>query len=204
MQLSLHWTTILVDEQNVELYIPDAQDVLSYYQHNKEEAYWTKLWPASLGLCSFLNEHSHLVNDKTILELAAGTGLPGIYIAPLVKQVTITDKSPLATDCVQQSVNRLQLQNVQCITMNWLDAPQHTLPDLVMLSDVNYDPESFEGLKTTIHHYLNNHIPVIISTPQRLVAKSFISQFLPYCHIQWHKTIQQEDAETEVSVFVLV
>lgn len=203
MNLPLAWTPVTVDDITFELFIPEAEKVLHYYRDNKDNAYWAQVWPASLGLCSFLNQHQALIKDKLVLELAAGTGLPGLFIAPVAKQVTITDKEKLAVDCVQQSVKRLQMTNVFCHTLDWNDASGYQLPQVVLLSDVNYNPDLFEGLEKTIRYYLAHNITVIISTPQRLVAKAFITSLLPFCREQWNTTIKQQEKETAVTVFVL-
>ena len=203
MSIPLQLQTFIIDDQSLEIFIPQAEAVEETYLHNKEAAYWAQVWPASIGLCRFLKEHPHYITDKTVLELAAGLGLPGLYIAPQAKQITITDRDALAVKCVKQSATYLQTQNVYTAVLDWKNAVQLPLPDTLLLSDVNYEPAVFDELLKVLEHFLYNKVSIIISTPQRLVAKQFINSLLPYCSLQWNCNVLLHAKETGVSVFVL-
>lgn len=203
MSFSQKLETYSFNDQRIEIYVPEEQAVLDRYRSNKENAYWAQVWPASIGLCLFLEQHTHLIRDKKILELAAGLGLPGLYAASLAKQITITDKEPISEIFVKQSAQHLELKNIITKTLNWKDAIQEPLPEVVLLSDVNYEPAVFEELKQVLQFFLQHQVTIIISTPQRLVAKPFIIELLPYSYLQWHCTVSLHEKETGVSVFVL-
>lgn len=182
-------------DNDFTIFIPDPGEIAEQYKHDKHAAYWAQVWPASVGLCRFVQKHSHFIKNKTVLELAAGLGLAGLYAAQFAKQVHITDIEPQAMEYIQESIAYNQLNNVTYAVMNWKDAAQLPLPEVVLLSDVNYSPEVFEELEKVILHFIQNKITVILSTPQRLVAKEFINGLLPYC---------KERGEQEgISVFVL-
>lgn len=203
MSLPQKLKTYFLNDQHLEIYVPEEQAVLDKYRNNKDDAYWARVWPASVGLCLFLEQHTHLIRTKQILELAAGLGLPGLYAASFAKQITITDKEPLAEVLVRQSAKHLGLKNITAKTLNWKDAIKEPLPEVVLLSDVNYEPAVFEELKQVLRFFLDHKITVIISTPQRLVAKPFIIELLPYSSLQWSCTVSLHRKETGVSVFVL-
>lgn len=188
---------------SIELYVPDEQVVRQMYHNNKNGAYWAQIWPAAAGLCLFLEQHPHFIQNKQVLELAAGLGLPGLYAASLARQVTITDKEPLAETFVKYSAAHLGLKNVITKTLNWKDAPKESAPEVVLLSDVNYEPAAFEELKQVLQFYLAQKVPVIISTPQRLVAKEFIIQLIPFSSLQWNCLVPLHNKKTGVSIFVL-
>lgn len=192
-----------ISDQQLEIYVPDHAMVQQHYHNNKEAAYWAQIWPASIGLCQFLQQHPEYINGKNILELAAGLGLAGIYAAGIAKQVHITDIEPQAVDCVQHSIKHLQLTNVSCAAMDWKDAVNTLLPDVLLLSDVNYEPAVFEELQQVLEYFLQNKVTIIISTPQRLVAKEFINRLLPYCKRQWNTDVLLNEKETAVSVLLL-
>lgn len=195
--------TFLLSNTSLEIYVPEELLIQQLYQHNRTDAYWAKVWPASVALCLFLQQHPYLIRDQKILELAGGLGLSGLYASFLAQQVTITDKEPLAATFVQQSALHLGLKNVASKALNWKDSIKEALPDVVLLSDVNYEPAVFNELKQVLHFFLSNNVTVIISTPQRLVAKPFIVELLPYSHLQWNSTVLLQQKETAVSVFVL-
>ncbi|MCH5688883.1 protein N-lysine methyltransferase family protein [Niabella sp. W65] len=192
-----------LNDQRIEIYIPEEQAILDKYRNNKDDAYWAQVWPAAIGLCLFLEQYTYFIRNKQILELAAGLGLPGLYTASLAQQVTITDKEPLSKVFVQQSALHLGLKNVITKTLNWKDALQEPLPELVLLSDVNYEPAVFEELKQVLLLYLTQKVPVIISTPQRLVAREFIMELMPYSSLQWNCIVPLHNKKTGVSIFVL-
>ncbi len=203
MPLPLHLHPFTIVNTQPEIYIPDACAVQQAYSNNKDAAYWAQVWPASLGLCNFLHEHPHYIEGKNILELAAGLGLPGLYAAATAKQVMITDREEQAVACIQQSIAHLQLKNTEAIAMDWKDAVQAPLPDILLLSDVNYEPAVFDELLHVIEDFLQNKVTIIISTPQRLVAKQFINSLLSYSTQQWNGEVVWNGKETVVSVFVL-
>ncbi|WP_114792234.1 methyltransferase [Niabella yanshanensis] len=203
MSLPQKLETYFLNDQRLEIYVPEEQALLNRYRNNKDDAYWARVWPASIGLCIFLEQHVRLIRNKQILELAAGLGLPGLYAASFAKQITITDKEPLAEIFIKQSAQHLKLGNVITKTLNWRDATKEPIPEVVLLSDVNYEPAVFEELKQVLQCYLERQVTVIISTPERLVGKPFIMELLPYSSLQWNCTVLLNDKETGVSVFVL-
>lgn len=166
-------------------------------------AYWAKIWPASIGLCHFLSANPAFIQNKIIAELAAGLGLPSIYVASTARHVYTTDIEPEAVKLVMQSAIYNQLSNITVTVMNWENPDNSILFDTLLLSDVNYEPNEFEALHKTIIHYLHKGVTIILSTPQRLMAKPFINQLLPYCHQQETVTVELENTFTDISVFVL-
>lgn len=193
----------IINDTQLELYVPDADAVQQYYTDNKSNAYWAKVWPASIALCHFIQQNPAYINSKNILELAAGLGLPGLFAAKAASHVTISDIEPLAAGYVLASAQYLHLSNVTATTLNWTDAVQMSLPDVLLLSDVNYEPAVFETLQQVLEHFLNSGVTVIISTPQRLVAKQFMEGLLLYSVLQQHFSIELNGTATDVSVFVL-
>lgn len=189
--------------RQIEIFVPDPAMVQQYYHDNKEAAYWAQVWPASVGLCQFFQEHPSCIAAKNVLELAAGLGLPGIYAAATAKQVHVTDIEPQAMDCVKHSIKHLQLKNVSCAAMGWKEVANTSLPDVLLLSDVNYEPAVFEELQQVLEYFLQHKVTIIISTPQRLVAKEFINRLLPYCEQQWNTDVLLNEKENAVSVLVL-
>lgn len=204
MFISSTLRSYIINDTALELCVPDADAVQQYYTDNKSGAYWTKVWPASIALCQFLQQNPAYIDSKSILELAAGLGLPGLFAAKSARHVTITDIEPLAAGYVLASAQHLQLSNVTATTLNWTDAVQIPLPDVLLLSDVNYGSAAFEVLNKVLEHFLHHNVTVIISTPQRLVAKQFIEKWLPYSVVQQNFSIELKNTTTDVSVFVLM
>lgn len=189
--------------QTQQILAPDPQYIEQAYRNRKDAAYWARVWPAAIGLCQFLQEHPWYIAGKTVLELAACLGLPGLYAARTARDVTITDKEPLAAPVAAQSARYLKQFNVTAATLDWADladaAPQQ---EVVLLSDVNYEPALFDQLLTVVKTVLADQRLVVLSTPQRLVAKAFISQLLPYGRQQAY-AVPTASGVTDISVLVL-
>lgn len=188
-----------LNQQPVTIFVPEN---LSPSQ-NFHSPYWAKVWPAAIGLCNFLQNNLDYIRQKKLLEIAAGLGLPSIFAAQYAAQVYCTDIEPAAVELAQQSVLHNQIRNVQCAVANWNNYAELPLPDTVLLSDVNYEPVQFDQLLKAIHFYLQNHCTVILGTPQRLMAKPFIEQLLPFCKQQEEIMVTEKGIDTAVSIFVL-
>lgn len=92
MEFPLVIQSYAIGEQTQEILAPDPLYIEQVYRNHKDASYWTRVWPAAIGLCQFLQEHPQYIAGKTVLELAAGLGLPGFYAARTAETVTITDK----------------------------------------------------------------------------------------------------------------
>lgn len=160
--------------------------------------YWARIWPASIGLCEFLAREPQYLAGKRVLELAAGLGLPGLLAAATAAQVTLSDLDPEAVAVMKAAAVRNGLANVSCRVIDWTAIPEDLRPELVLLSDVNYDPALFSPLFDSMAALLEGGATIVLSTPQRLMAKPFIERLLPWME-------RQEEAQVGkafVSVFV--
>jgi predicted RNA methylase len=58
----------------------------------------------------YMNEHEHLFDNKTVLDIGTGSGIIGLYAAQLgAKKVVATDISELALACTQLNAKKLGL-----------------------------------------------------------------------------------------------
>ncbi len=191
---------------HIEIFIPNRKLIKDDYKKGEADftsPYWAKLWPSAIGLCQFLQNNLHYIQNKKVLELAAGLGLPGMFCASRASQVCISDIEPQAVELARQSALHNQLANVTCHVIDWNNLEEVAIPDTLLLSDINYEPAQFEKLLSVIRYFLSNHCIIILSTPQRLMAKDFITQLLPNCKEQATVTADLEGQPTDISVFVL-
>jgi methyltransferase-like protein 23 len=199
MQINCRIQAFQIKDKSIELFVPvTAVNIPSVHS-----PYWARLWPSATGLCYFLADNTHYINSKNIVELAAGLGLPSIYAAAFATQVTASDIEPNAVELVQQSAQHNQLQNLTATVIDWRNAEEVAIPDVLLLSDINYEPAAFAALEKAINYFLERETTIILSTPQRLMAKDFISQLLPWCRQQAEVMVTQDAIETAISVFVL-
>lgn len=158
--------------------------------------YWAKIWPAAKALTQFLANHPLLLKNKQVLELAAGIGLPSLLAAQIAQQVTCTDYVPEPLAYITEAAKHHT--NFTTAVLNWNNLPKDLSTDVLLLSDVNYEPAAFEQLLQVIHNFLQQGTTIIISTPQRLMAKPFIDALQQFC------ILRQEIKADEVFCTVLV
>ncbi|KAJ0968641.1 hypothetical protein J5N97_025558 [Dioscorea zingiberensis] len=108
------------------------------------------IWDSALHLAHFLTTRQ--LTNLTILELGAGTGLPGLAAALLgAARVILTDLPPLLPTLRRNvEVNGLEAR-VEVMELDWgraeeLDTAALGELDVVLMSDVLYDPDEMEGL----------------------------------------------------------
>jgi predicted nicotinamide N-methyase len=193
----------------IDLFIPDAQEVQeNYFTQKQVQAqvpfpHWTKLWPAALAMADFIHQHPQLVQHKNVLELAAGLGLPSFIAARYAKTVCCSDYLEEAVATMARSVQHLQLSNVTCRRLDWNHLPAALAADVLLLSDINYDPGQFDQLYQVLQRFLQQGTLVLLVTPQRLMAKPFIEKLLPFCRQQVEISVYHQQQHTPVSLLVL-
>ncbi|MBP6686486.1 MAG: methyltransferase domain-containing protein [Lacibacter sp.] len=165
--------------------------------------YWAQVWPSAYALCEFIASQPHWLQNKTVLELAAGLGLPSLLAAQLATQVICSDYIPEAVELMQESIHENKLENINAMLIDWNHLPDDLSIDVLMLSDINYEPKAFETLFNVIISFLEKGTTIILSTPQRLMAKPFIDRLLPYSKLWEEKTISAVTPSVNCSVYVL-
>ena len=179
----VQYKTFCFGERQLQLQVPDTA-VLRTQLANEAQAvpYWAKLWPAAMALSGFIADNALLLSGKRVLELAAGLGLPGMVAAKYANAVTISDYAGEAVALMQQAVVLNGLHNVDCRLLDWGALPDGVFgAEVLLLSDVNYAPADFEVLYEVLRRFLRGGTTIILATPQRLLAKPFISRLMEWC-----------------------
>ena len=165
--------------------------------------YWAKVWPSSIALHNLLKKHPSLIRDKTVLELGAGVGLPALMIADITKSFIISDYNSKAVELLQKNIAHLQLQNVQAMQLDWNTIPENITAEVVILSDVNYDPTQFETLTKLIEKFIHQGCTIILSTPQRIMASPFVLELASYIVAEYLELVDENGVTKEISILVL-
>jgi methyltransferase-like protein 23 len=205
---STHTSIFTFGNQSIQLVIPNAVAIQQHYttlaKHNEPVVFpfSSKVWPAAIALCDWLEQHPGYIKHKTVLELAAGLGLPSVLSSVYAKDVYCTDIVFEAIAFAQQSAVCNNMSNMRCSVLDWNDAPTVQC-DTLLLSDVNYNTAQFDVLYKMLHSFLNRRTTIIISTPQRLMAKPFIDALLPFCVAKDERIVDYEEKQTAASILVL-
>jgi predicted nicotinamide N-methyase len=118
------------------------------------------VWGSALVLSEWMATQGRFLfhfQDKTVLELGAGAGLPGLTAALLgARRVVLTDIAPLLPALVKNvEANGLQ-DRVEVRELVWGSDEFPSRPgelgefDLVLMSDLFYDPEEMAALAKTV------------------------------------------------------
>ena len=77
--------------------------------------YWAQVWPSAYALCEFIATQPEWLQNKKVLELAAGLGLPSLLAAQVATEVVCSDHVPAAVELMQQSIEKNQLTNIKVL-----------------------------------------------------------------------------------------
>ena len=164
--------------EGLQICIPAPMDVEDKYKNSAENngdssfPYWTRLWPSSIALARYIRAHYDEFPGKTVLEIGAGLGLPSFIVSSYASSVKVTDHIPEAITWLNENIKRLGLANIKAENLDWT-APLKEKADIILLSDVSYDPDSFEPLSLMIDKYLDQGSKVIVALPERILSGQF-------------------------------
>lgn len=198
MSLS-HCKTISIKSKTIELYVPENNKSVN----NIHSPFWAKVWPAAIGLCYFLEDNPVYFKNKSVLEIGAGLGLPSIFVGKEVLRITANDIEPQALAYIAQSALHNNLLHIDYQLLHWKHYTEFAQPDTLLLSDINYEPEEFPLLVEMIQYFLKNKTTILLSTPQRLLAKPFINAVQSFITQQEEISVPIDNTINYISVFVL-
>lgn len=192
--------------QTLKIWVPNFQALQTSHQLNSygDAPFWGRAWPSALAMIQFLETNPVYIKEKKLVEIAAGLGLPAFYASQFALQTIVSDYAAEAVQWMEKNIQLNQLENIAAKQINWHQLPSDLHADTLLLCDVNYDPSQFEALLKMIHHFLAKGTTILLSTPQRLVGRSFISSFLEHVSINEVLEIQQDEKIHLINVLVLI
>jgi predicted nicotinamide N-methyase len=198
--------SITVEEQVFEMLVPDPEWVEQRFRVQQDAGirpdppYWSRIWHSAMALSGYIIQRPELLRGKQVLELAAGLGLPARVAATLATHVLASDYLPEAVAMLQQNINSFGIKNMEAALLDWNALPEDLAADVVLLSDINYEPEAFDALLGVIRRFLEKDALILLATPQRLMAGPFIDALAPYVQ---HRE-EQVVSGTAISILELV
>ena len=127
-------------------------------------SYGMYVWPCAPVLAQYIWVNRCKVKGRSVLELGAGTSLPGVLAAKVGAKVTLSDASHLL-DCLENCKhschsNDLQFE-VKVTGVSWgqFDPGLLTLChiDLILGSDCFYDSRDFEDIVMTVSYLIQKN-----------------------------------------------
>jgi predicted nicotinamide N-methyase len=191
------------------IYIPAYEAVKAIYEALLELdpatpfPYWAKVWPSAIALLDVLKAHPHLIQNKHVLEIGAGIGLPSLMMANITKSIQVSDYNLEAVELLRKNITHLQLQNAEAIQLDWNAMPKAIHLEVLILSDINYDPTQFEKLTKLIEKFIHQGCTIILSTPQRIMASPFVLALSTFIIADYLELVDENGVNQEISILVL-
>ena len=193
-----------LDQVMMEIFIPNAAEVRKSWEEGRiDSPYWAQVWPSAVALARFILSHPRYIKGRSVVELAAGLGLPSLVAAGFARKVYTSDQSPDAISLVLRSAQHLHLHNLETEVLDWREYTPIPHAEVLLLSDVNYEPAALGPLTRLMDSFLKKGITILISTPPRLTARDFLAGFLPYCLEKEDYKISHGGKDVLITVFVL-
>ncbi|KAG9146044.1 hypothetical protein Leryth_016599 [Lithospermum erythrorhizon] len=126
-----------------------------------KEDYGLFVWPCSVILAEYVWQQRSRFSGANVLELGAGTSLPGLVAAKVGATVTLTDDCN-RTEVLANMRRQCDLNNLNCkvqgLTWGVWDAPIFDLhPNIILGADVLYDTTAFDDLFATVTFLLQSY-----------------------------------------------
>jgi predicted nicotinamide N-methyase len=195
--------------EGMHLQIPDPEAVKLNYNvalkagRNTPFPYWSRVWPSAKALCTYIIQHPNEFAHKSVMELGAGLALPSFMVAQFANSVEASDYIPEAIACISANIALNGLRNMTTRLLNWSHLLADEYPEVVLLSDINYEPSSFEALYQLIVQLIEAGVCIYLATPQRLQAALFVHRIHPYIFSATHTDIEMDNETTTISIFQL-
>ncbi|RUM39917.1 MAG: methyltransferase [Desulfocapsa sp.] len=156
-QYKLSFDKFTARDQSIRLLkVDDIEEFLNGkdpFSDVTEFPFWVKLWEAAMILSQALVTLPDSTG-KTMLEIGAGLGAPGMTAAACGFDVTLSDYEDIIMDFEKVSVAASGLDNVKCIHLDWLDPPDLPPFDYLVAAEVLFREEFFDPLLNVFGKYL--------------------------------------------------
>lgn len=132
--------------------------------------YGLALWPAAIALAYEIAHRANTFQTTNVLELGAGTGLPGIAAASLGAHVVQTDRHELALTLCRQNGSHNGLDQIEYRLADWAAWNDDTRYDWIIGSDILYGQTQHPHLRQIFESNLAPNGRILLSDPFRQMS----------------------------------
>ncbi|MBA4187726.1 MAG: hypothetical protein C0467_06875 [Planctomycetaceae bacterium] len=129
--------------------------------------YGVALWPAAIALAHEIATRANEFPGKRVLELGAGTGLPGIVATSLGATVAQTDRNELALHICRLNGERNRANGVEYRQADWIEWNDSRHYDWIIGSDILYAETQHPYLRKIFETNLAPTGRVLLADPYR-------------------------------------
>jgi len=168
--------------------------------------YGVSLWPSSIALAHEIATRSSQFPGKTVLELGAGVGLPGIVAARLGARVVQTDRDELAMHLCRRNGERNAASSIEYRLADWTAWDETRRYDWIIGSDVLYGESLHPNLRSIFETNLATGGRALIADPFRGRGLRFLESLeTDGWQVSFNKwNVGEEETPRPVGVFELV
>jgi predicted nicotinamide N-methyase len=129
--------------------------------------YGVALWPAAIALAHDVASRAEAFRGRRVLELGAGTGLPGIVAASFGGRVVQTDRHELALSVCRRNGERNHAQMIEYRQADWTGWNDAERYDWILGSDILYGEALHPHLRRIFEANLAPGGRVLLADPFR-------------------------------------
>ncbi len=145
-----------------------AVDVLA--ARRPDLPYWCVAWPAGLALARYLAGLE--LAGVRVLEVGCGVGISGLGAAAAGAEVLVTDNIPAALRLAAMNARRNGIA-LRAAAADWRAWPLSGRYDLVVGSDVTYEPAAAHALLAVLDASVRPGGEALLTDPGRLTTSAF-------------------------------
>lgn len=150
----------------------DEQRFLDPARAEPRLPYGIVLWPAAIALAHEVAARP--VSGLRLLELGAGTGLPGIVAATFGARVVQTDRQSLALSVCKSNAARNGITAIEHRAADWTEWEDREPYDCILGSDVLYADAMHPHLRRIFETNLAPGGAILVSDPFRQAGLTFL------------------------------
>lgn len=132
--------------------------------------YGVVLWPAAIALAHDVLTRADDFLGRKVLELGAGTGLPGIVTATLGAWVVQTDRDELALSVCRRNARQNGVANLEYRRADWTEWDDSRRYDWILGSDILYGEPMHPHLLRIFEQNLAPNGRILLADPFRAVS----------------------------------
>jgi len=132
--------------------------------------YGVALWPAAIALAQEVASRAAAFDGQRVLELGAGTGLPGLVAASLGARVVQTDRHELALSVCRRNGERNGIRTIEYRLVDWADWDDAGRYEWIIGSDILYGEAAHPHLRRIFAANLAPGGRVLLADPFRAAS----------------------------------
>jgi predicted nicotinamide N-methyase len=153
----------------ISLYLADAQVGLfdltgGEFRSDEPPPFWAFVWAGGQALARYVLDHPDEVGGRTVLDVAAGSGVAAIAAAKAgASAVTAIDLDRNAAEAIRRNAT---VNDVR-VTAATLDVTDSPATDVILAGDVFYSPTVAERMTGVLRDRARRGVRILVGDPGR-------------------------------------